>query len=275
MFGYRGYFVFLNTIETNGIGAPVIHQNRARWTYQGTPYYSNPVPTNQAADVTCMRDDIFGGAAFSDAATSESIIGAEFVRDVLIVYFTKSTWRLRYQQGGLAAFVWERVNRDFGSSSTFSTIVFDKGIMAIGTRGIIMSDGNDTRRIDKKIPDQIFDISTAADGLKRVAGIRTYETRLNFWTMPISPSSGIFPNRTLVYNYEEDTWALFAESFTCFGYFLTSNSNTWNSLTAPWSSYKNKSWEPLNNQAQAETLIAGKAQGIILNIEENEINDFA
>ena len=187
IFPYRGYLVFLNTTEGSAPDNLFNYGNRARWTQIGTPYYSAPQPTTpniQTVDPTAARDDLFGKGGANDAPTSEVIVSAGFIRDILVVVFERSTWRLRFVNNTQNPFVWERVNIELGSDSTFSAIPFDKGLMTIGTRGITISDGNDTLRFDEKIPDDIFKIRQANNGLDRVYGIRTFRTRLNYWTFP-------------------------------------------------------------------------------------------
>jgi hypothetical protein len=115
--------------------------------------------------------------------------------------------------------------------------------MAIGTRGIVISDANDTIRFDEKIPDEIFNIRIDNDGLQRVYGIRTFRTKFCYWAVGNSSNpNGIFPDRVLVYNYDTQTWSYFDDSFTCFGYYSGATTGyTWNDLTNNWSSYSRKS----------------------------------
>jgi hypothetical protein len=274
IFPYRGYLVFLNTTEGNDAGVQNFG-NRARWTQIGTPYYSQPVPVTpnlQTADFKTARDDLFGRGGANDAPTQEVIVGAGFIRDVLIVYFERSTWRLRFVNNAQNPFVWERINVELGASSPFSTIPFDKGLMAIGNRGIVISDANDVIRFDEKIPNDIFDIREANNGNNRVYGIRTFETRLTYWTIPsVVNSTGIYPDLVLVYNYDTKNWAYFDDCFTCFGYFYPSNSNagdTWNSLVDPWSSYGNRSSQIQGVAAGQETIVAGNQQGFVLLLDQ-------
>lgn len=270
MFPYKGYFVFLNTWEGNNNSTLNNFPQRARWTQVGNPYYSVPVPAiyNGATNPNVMRSDLFNGAGQLDAPTSEQIVGAEFIRDILVVYFQYSTWRLRFQQSALQPFVWERVNIELGSQSTFSSVAFDKGLMAIGTRGIVISDANDTKRIDNKIPDQVFDFSQSNNGPYRIYGIRTFRTRLIYWSYPINGDYIVtFPNRLLVYNYDTANWATFIDSFTCFGNFLPSNPVTWNDLKQPWSSYTDVTAQSGAITEFYEQVVAGNQQGFVLTIE--------
>jgi hypothetical protein len=274
IFPYRGYLVFLNTTEGNSTVNFNNYPNRARWTQIGTPYYSQPVPTlpaPQTVDPLAARDDIFGRGGATDAPTNDVIVGAEFIRDILVVYMQKSTWRLRFVNNSQNPFVWERVNRELGSSSTFSGIPFDKGLMAIGTRGIIISDANDTIRFDEKIPDEIFNIRIDNDGLQRVYGIRTFRTKFCYWAVGDSSNpEGIFPDRVLVYNYDTQTWSYFDDSFTCFGYYSGATTGyTWNDLTNNWSSYS-MTWDAGFTEAGYETVIAGNQQGFVFALEQTD-----
>ncbi len=277
IFPYRGYLVFLSTTEGNDQGVDT-YTNRARWTQIGTPYYSAPqpnFPNLQGVDINAARDDLFGRGGASDAPTNEAIVTAAFIRDILVVYFTRSTWRLRFVNNAQNPFVWERVNVELGSDCTGSAIPFDKGLMAIGNRGISISDGNDTQRFDEKIPDEIFQIRATNFGFQRVQGIRTFRTRLNFWTIPsIENPDGTFPDKVLVFNYDTKTWAFFDDCFTTFGYYYPSSSGeTWAELTDPWSTYSSLSWNSGVSSSGFEQIVAGNQQGYVFLLEEeNSIN---
>lgn len=274
IFPYKGYLVFLNTSEGNDQGVNN-YPNRARWTQLGTPYYSGPqpvFPNTQGIDINAVRDDLFGKGGADDAPTNEVIVGANFIRDILVVYFTRSTWRLRYTNSAQDPFIWERVNIELGSNCTGSTIPFDKGLMGIGNRGIVISDGNDTVRFDEKIPDDIFNIRQSNFGNQRVQGIRTFRSKLNFWTIPSDiNSTGTFPDQVLVFNYETKNWAIFDDVFTCFGYlYPVANSETWADLTESWSSYGNKTWGEGEGSAGFETIVAGNQQGYVFTLEQTD-----
>jgi len=279
MFPYRGYLVFLNTYEGNSPTNIQNFGNRARWTQIGTPYYSEPVPTvpnTQTADPLAARDDIFGRGGANDAPTQEVIIGAAFIRDILVVYFERSTWRLRFVNNSQNPFVWERVNVELGSDCTFSCIPFDKGLMTISNRGIVISDGNDTMRFDQKIPDDVFTIRQGNNGFERVFGIRTFRTKLNYWTFPSdSNPAGTYPDSVLVFNYDTQNWSFFDDCFTCFGYFYPDDVGpTWQSLTDPWASYENIGPSTGTAEQGFETIIAGNQQGFVFLLEQtNMTND--
>jgi hypothetical protein len=274
MFSYRGYLVFLGTWEGPDSSNLSYFGNRARWTQIGTPYYSLPVPTTpalQTYDPKTVRDDLFGRGGANDAPTAEMIVAAAFIRDILVVYFERSTWRLRFVNNSQNPFVWERINVELGSDCTFSSIPFDKGHMAIGNRGIVISDGNDTQRFDEKIPDDIFTIRQTNNGFDRVYGIRTFRTKLNYWTFPsASNPNGIYPDSTLVFNYDSKNWSFFDDCFTCFGYFYPSKvGKTWGDLDQLWPNYDNETAADGVSQQGFETVVAGNQQGFVFELEQS------
>jgi len=273
IFAYRGYLVFLNTYEGNdsNINNLTNYPQRARWCQIGTPYYQSPqpvFPNTQPIDFLTMRSDIFGRGSFEDAQTNEVIVSAGFIRDILVVYFERSTWRLRYVNNAQDPFAWERVNQELGSQCTFSNIIFDKGLMSIGNRGIVISDSNDTSRFDEKIPDTIFDIRQKNNGLQRVYGIRTFRTKLNYWTFPSAQNpNGTYPDQVLVFNYESKNWSFYDDCFTCFGYYYPSKTTTWGDLTDRWES-TSETWGGGQSELGYESIIAGNQQGYVLLMRE-------
>ena len=213
---YRGRLVMLNTIEGSAYGTYTNYLQRARWCQLGTPYYST-VPSGYTGsfDVNAWRSDVVGKGGYFDAPTQEQIISAEFYKDTLIVFFERSTWQLRYTGNETLPFVWERINVDLGAESTFSTIVFDDGIVSVGNYGIIRCDATGVKRIDQVIPDVVFQIHNGNDGVQRVYGIRDYTKQLVYWTFPSADENPTYPNRILVYNYLDGSFSFFNDSLTC------------------------------------------------------------
>lgn len=274
IFPYRGYLMFVGTYEGNDAGV-FYYPNRMRWTAIGTPYYANPVPSfpnPQTTDINCARDDIIGKGGADDASTNQEAIAGTFIRDIIIVRFNNSTWRIRFTQSQVNPFVWEIVNIELGAQSTFGTIPIDKGSMDYGPRGITISDGNDVIRFDEKIPDTIFQTRNSNEGPQRIYGIRTFESRLNYWTYP-SEDSNIFPDSILVYNYDLKSWAMFDDSYTCFGYYKPFNDLTWADLNSPWSSYDDQTWNSSEVQQLNEDIVAGNQQGFVKIIEANQVTN--
>ena len=276
---YKGRMVALNTREGATSGTTVQYPNRARWSQNGAPFSAVAAGANPTATQE-WRDDIKGRGGYVDCPTSEHIISADFVRDTLIVGFESSTWALRYTGNEILPFVWDRINRELGTEGTFSTVPFDRGLLSVGDKSINICDGNGVERIDEKIPDEVFQIhntfdgsSKVSDGPLRVHGTRDFFEKLVYWTFPDAATSAKFPDRVLVYNYDAKNWALFTDSFTCFGVHRRFNDLRWQDLVDTSWQQANFAWASAKLQSQFPNTIAGNQQGYVLVLDQKVTND--
>ncbi len=272
---YKGYLVALNTTEgaLNNAGN-VNFFNRARWSQIGTPLYRNVnVPAGGTFDANAWVTDIPGKGGFTDADTNEKILGAEIIQDTLIVGFQFSTWRLRFTGNYILPFVWERINTQFGCESTFSTIAFDDRLLEISRRGIVGATFNDVSRMDLSIPDFVeqFEDATNIVGLTRIQGIQDFEKRLVYWIYAEQESNRQTPNKILCYNYIDNTWSTFTQSFTTLGRYRISNAldNTWQTWTSPWNG-DNSTWETGVEQTGTQIIVAGDVKSQVWQIMNDD-----
>lgn len=254
---YFGRLLALNVWEGATVGSAVNIFNRCRFSQLGSPVQSD-----------AWRSDIFGKGGFLDAPTNEMIIGATFLNNTLIVFFEKTTWQLRYVGEYGLPFIWERIASDLGSDSTFSSILFNNFILAIGDKAIINADSNTVQRIDIDIPDQIFKFQDINNGVERVGGIRDYQRELVFWNYPevgdsaLNATSQVYPNRVLVYNYRNQKWAIFRESITAFGTFQNSSAVLWNSQVVRWED-QDVLWDDPDSKQGFPSIVSGNQQGYV------------
>ncbi len=254
---YYGRLLALNTwegTETGGPGAAKNYFNRCRFSQIGSPI-----------QVDAWRSDQFGKGGFIDAPINEDIISATFYKNTLIVFFERSTWRLQYIGEYGLPFIWERISSDFGSESTFSTVLFDAGVLAVGDKAIVGSSAGDVQRIDLDIPDTVYAFQNDEDGPKRVHGVRDFQKELVYWCYPdynfFQLSTQIYPNKSLVYNYRNNTWAFFRNNVTCFGTFQYTAGITWDRLDVFWDAM-DVFWNTLE-QPQFPSIVSGNQQGFV------------
>lgn len=251
---YKDRLVCLNTYEGASLAAAIQYPRRARWSQNGSPIDL----------VNAWREDVVGRGGYIDAPTNEHIVSAQFIKDVLIVKFERSSWKLVYTGNEVLPFVWQKINTEMGAESTFSLVPFDDGVLAVGNYGITADDSVSVRRIDEQIPQTVFDFNNDNNGVQRVHGIRDFSNELVYWTYPNSTNNPTFPNKILVYNYKNHTYAKFNDSFTCFGYYQRISDETWASFTdTSWVSY-NKTWNAGASQSSYPDIAAGNQEGFVL-----------
>lgn len=271
---FKNRLLLLNTIENNnsggaGTGTSTQYVNRCRYSFNGSPLAVNAWYEPNQVDAA---GNVAAGAGFIDATTEEQIISAEFIKDRLIVYFERSTWELAYTGNEILPFIWNKLNTELGSQSTFSTVPFDKEILTIGNTGIHSCNGSNVARIDEKIPDEIFEFEAKSNGNLRTAGIRDYFAECVYWTFvsDLEEPTQIFPNQILVYNYKNGSWALNDDCFTAFGYFEQQTDLTWaSSAPATWLQ-SNQSWASGVTQANQRVILAGTPEGFVVQLATDD-----
>lgn len=258
--GFKDRLVTLYTYETQG-GAQIFPQ-RCRFSQNGDPVTAG----------SSWIDDTPGVGGYIDAPTKEEIVTAELLKDRLIVYFERSTWELVYTGNTILPFRWQQINSELGAESRFSIIGFDAAAVGVGNRGIHACDGSNVRRIDEKIPDEVLSIHNGNDGVERVYGIRDYEPELVYWAFPSAAANGTYPDRVLVYNYVNQTWAFFNDSFTCFGYAQREADLTWADLTAIYGTWDNWNdpWDTGSYQSAFPLILGGNQEGWTVILDTNK-----
>jgi hypothetical protein len=263
---FRGCMMAFNTVEGTNNTPPFVLgptstrcRQRVRWSKKAAD------PTIQA---TSWLDSVRGAGGYLDIPTAESITAVGFVRDNLVVYCERSTWQIRYNQSSVNPFVVERVNSELGTGSLNSAVQFDTSLVGIGDKGIVECDSYQSVRIDPQIPDLVFSFNQLNAGAVRISGVRDFIRKLAFWTYPSGTntiSGGIFPDYRLVYNYDNKSWAIFTDSYTCLGTFQPAGSRTWAQSHYTWAS-QHIPWTA--NQPQELDIVGGNQQGYIERLDQ-------
>lgn len=259
---YYSRLILLNTWEGPTAGGNAGASNfftRCRFSAEGDP---------TAADA--FRTDIFGLGGFLDAPTAEQIIGATFVKNTLVVDFEYSTWQLRFVGVYGLPFVWERVSSDYGSGSTFSGVLFDNYRLNIGDVGITRGNSIEVERIDLDIPDEVFQMQNedTNKGAQRITGVRDFQRELIFWNYVDSQDQSVpgvsltFPDKVLLYNYRNNSWAIFRDNVTFFGTYELESAVTWSSTTVLWNN-EDVTWNDPINQAGFPAIVKGNQEGFV------------
>ena len=202
------------------------------------------VPTNLAADVS-------GNGGALEAATSDSIASSEFLRDQMIVFFKNTTWIFRYTNNDFSPFRWDQVNNTKSTNAPYGTIAYDERVTAMGSKGLIACDGVNVQRYDISIIDQFITINQEFFG--QCFGQR-FDTLNQSWMLfPSDKSISGRSDSALIYNFLENSWAIYKMPMSCLGlYYVTTDATwsdfavgaelgtiypTWASAQIPWDNY--------------------------------------
>lgn len=258
---FRSRLLALNTFEGASLALSTQYAQRIRYSAIGSPITA-----------TAWESDSRGKGGFIDIPTAQAITSVGFIRDNLVVFCERSTWLLRYTGIKLAPFQVEKVNTELGTDSPFSIVNFDTEVLAAADKGMVACDSFKTSRIDEdKIPDTVIrSFNNDNSGRLRVHGARDYINRMAYWTYPDQQLDPTFPNRRLVYNYEDGNWAIYRDNYTALGIYQDPNDETWASSPDTWAESV-RTWGSL--QSNQPEIVGGTQKGFVLILDQEAKND--
>jgi hypothetical protein len=293
---FKDRLLFLGPVVQASSGLPIYLQDTVIYSQNGTPYYTcsytntpnagvdtptsatnifSPilVPINQTATPFSFFEDSPGFGGFIAAGLMQDMITVSANEDVLIIGFNFLQSRLVYTGNDIVPFNLFIINSELGSGSTFSVINMDQGVITKGSRGFIITNQTSAQRIDLQIPDEAFEISNLNNGTERVCSQRDFIKEWIYFTYLANNenSTYTFPNQTLQYNYRDDSWAIFNETYTTYGSFRKQNGFIWSTVGntfATWSVW-DEAWDAGDSTFLQPKVIAGNQQGFILEREDD------
>lgn len=281
IFPFKDRILFFGPVIQSSGGSPIYLQDTIIYSQNGTPYYTasftgDPstvitfnellTPQLQNAAPNAFWCDQTGYGGFISTGTSQEITTVGPNEDVLIVGFGNFQARLVYTGNDLVPFALYRINSELGSGSTLSAVVMDQGVITRGSRGFIITSQVGAQRIDLDIPDAVFEIGLQNNGAQRIFAQRDYINEWIYFSSLNDQTMGTFPNQTLLYNYRDQTWALFLENYTCYGAFRSLSGLTWatvGNFFPTWSSWT-QPWNASSTNVLQPKVIAGNQQGFIV-----------
>lgn len=284
---FKDRLLFIGAVIQTSTGTPKYLPDAIVFSQLGTAFYTssftgsvtdsatifNPilVPVNQTATANAYFEDVIGFGGSVEAGYSQPITTVSNNEDVLIVGMSNRQTRLIFTGDNIIPFNFFVINSELGSSSTFSTINFDRGVNTIGEHGIIITSQVSSERIDLLIPDQVFQFDLTNNGTERITSARDFINEWIYWTYNSNDVEGdntvyIFPNQTLQYNYRDNSWAVFNETYTTYGQFRKVTGYTWatiGEIFPTWAEW-NEPWNAGSSTLLQAQVIGGNQQGFVI-----------
>ncbi len=294
---FKDRLLFLGpVVQTSAINSQIYLPDTIIYSQNGTPFYTSSftiatgtdisnyplfaqtppgffpmlLPINQTATPSAYFEDIPGFGGNITAGTTEEIRTVSTNEDVLIVGFERSQTRVVYSGNDIIPFNFFLINSEYGSTSTFSSVNLDKGVITRGSRGFIITGQTNCSRIDDEIPDEVFQVSNLQNGTERFCSQRDFINEWIYFTYPWSdittPDTFKYPNYTLQFNYKDNSWAVNFESYTTYGLFRRQSGFTWQTVGNEFASWEawNQPWNSGTSDLLQPEVAAGNQQGFIV-----------
>jgi hypothetical protein len=270
-------------VQSSSPGSQVYLKDTVVFSQNGTPYYTSSfngavnsastvfdpvlVPVNQTATAPAYFEDQTGFGGFISAGLDQTIHTASSNEDTLVLGFDRTQTKFVYTGNDLLPFNFFLINSEYGSTSTFSGINMDEGVLTKGSRGFIITSQNQCRRFDTEIPDQVFQVNLLNNGSERFTSQRDFINEWVYFTYPSNMwQTSKFPNQTLQFNYRDNSWSIFDECYTAYGLFRQSTGYTWATIGdyfPTWSEW-NEPWNAGSTTLLQPQVIGGNQQGFVL-----------
>lgn len=272
-------------IQTSAAGSQIYLEDTIIYSQNGTPFYTasftgDPVsaatvftpilvPQNQIASAPSWFEDQTGFGGFIDSGLDETLSTCGSNEDVLILGFEVNQVRMVYTGNDIVPFNLFVINSELGSTSTFSVIDMDQGVIARGSRGYTITSQTASQRIDLDNPDQVFEINNKNNGTERFTAYRDFINEWVYFTYCTNKESETiyrFPTETFLYNYRDNSWAIFRETYTTYGSFKKQTGFTWATVGFVYPTWEDWAipWDAGNSTLLQETVIGGTPQGFIM-----------
>lgn len=287
---FKDRLLFLGpVVQTSAAGSQVYLQDTIIYSENGTPYYTasytnsptatvdtptsatnvfNPIltPQDQQAIAPAYFSDSTGFGGFISAGIQQPMITVSSNEDVLIIGFSNLQTRLIYTGNDIIPFNIFVINAELGSGSTFSSVTMDQGVLTRGNRGFVITSQTQAQRFDLAIPDEAFQMRLTDNGSERMCAARDFINEWAYFTFPCNTYNNKYPTETLQYNYRDNSWAVFYETYTTYGQFKRRTGFTWGTVgrTYPtWADW-NEPWNAGDSSLLQPEVIAGNQQGFVV-----------
>lgn len=267
---YKNSLLVMASTIVNAGGQNGLEPQSIRWSIPlGSPNFSFQ---NLVADVP-------GNGGELSAPTSDFIQASGFLRDVVVVFFTNTTWIFRYTGSGFAPFRFDKVSSSKSTNAPYAAVDYDERVTSAGIKGLIACDGVNVQRYDIPIIDQFLQIKQQF--FTQCFGLR-FDTINQTWMLyPSVASPNNLSDSVLVYNFIENTWSTYTIPLSCLGIFKSFEDVTWADFAPSgtlgpsfpnWESC-NFTWDSYLLQNITPALAGGGINGVVYQMDTGETDD--
>ena len=213
-------------------------------------------------------------ANFKDAPTQDFIISGGRLGDDVYIWFENSTWRFAYTGDSVNPFEWIRVSAQDGAIAQMSLTTRNNLQRAIGPTKILGNNGNAVSAIDFKVPDVVLEWNPDSAAFSTSIDVEQERQIFYSYARPATTENADgnkYPDRILVFNYEDGTWATYQHEVHAMGSSSLESDVTWN-IDDAWEDI-DFSWNTSDTVSGFPFTIVGDHAGVVFQINTGGSDD--
>lgn len=225
--------------------------------------------TSSSAGLQAWFEDIstsIGIAGFLDLSEGGRIVYAQILRGYIICGLESGFTRIQSVSSpfALAPFVPFYYRSTLGTSSKNSAVHADDFIVSIGSKGIIGTTFNATRRLDINIINQFERVDYSSRNEHRTTSIRDTKSEIIYINYVDDASGNSFPTKCFAYNYNNNTFASIDQKFTYQGTMTTNTLLSWADISNMTWGELNGIWSQFSDNSFTRSTVGCTSQGAVL-----------
>lgn len=244
-------------------------------TTEDSVRYPQRVRWCQAGNTDVWQDTVSGRGSSLDVPTGQWFQCTGFTREDLVLFFQNSTYLMRYIANPDLPFSITKLNSNRPIDAPYSVIESDQGVVALGKKSVIASDGANVQDIDQLIPDYTLSMNQAY--IKQSFGFYHGEKDKLYILYPSSETVGdttVKSDAILVLDLITNSWSKYEIDLSCLGYYKVGSDRTWDSFTTEtWEDLEGVRWDSYLFISEAPLLLAGGHNGIIYSMTDESKDD--
>ncbi len=214
------------------------------------------------------------GAGLLLLNTNDVIRGAVISGFSIALNLNKSTWMLDPTGDAFIPYFKRRLPSVLGTDASFSSVAWNDEVHSIGRTGILSTKGRQSLRIDNKIP---FFTGDEIEGTKfeEIYGGFDRANSQFMWAYIDRGTGSNTQDKVLVENYEEKSWSVYDQRFSCFGESTNGQRLVWNDINATnnpaWGRMDTTEeiWNKIGRGEETEKTLAGDDAGFIYELNQD------
>ena len=248
------------------------------WLHFRTPFVGQ---TASSDGLTAWFEDVStasGNAGFLDLSQGGRIVYAEVLRSYIICGLESGFTRLQPVTGRLlsvAPFVPFYYRSVLGSTAKTSAVHMDDFILSIGSKGIIGTTFNATKRLDTNIIDQFERVNYEGRSEFKTTSSRDTKREIVYINYVDDETNSQFPAKCFAYNYNNNTFAFLDQKFTTQGTITISTLPSWNDISSIRWDDLDGTWSQFLDDSFVRSTVGGTSQGVVLIRSEVESSAFS
>ncbi len=241
----------------------------------GTRFFPNGMLHSATSDAAGNGDNYnASGAGLVLLDTNDIIRGAVVSSYSIVLDLNKSTWVLDPNEDAFVPYFKRRLPSVLGTDASFSSVSWNDEVHSVGRTGVISTHGRQSLRIDNKIP---FFTENEIEAVKfeDIYGGFNRTNSQFMWAYIDSGSGSSTQNKVLIENYEEKSWSIYDQRFSCFGESTNGQSLVWNDINATnnpaWARMDTTEeiWNKIGKEAEVQKTLAGDDAGFIYELNQD------